>query len=354
MSTFDDQVNAKLANQLDENTAQKLNSAYGFVNSHIGQEVLSYIRGKEPNLTDHDMTHIENVKKNVMSLLPSNGCPNALTGVEMYLLGMFILFHDAGNFFGRSGHQNRVAEIFDKLRPGNDGYVRHEKSLVVTATRAHTGLGRGGSKDTLKDISETDQHFGKPVRLRELAAILRFSDELAEGPQRTSQFAQEADYFSEEASMYHTYATSTNILIDRGSGRIEVSYEIQLDAECHPNGRKDRFSEIIKFFYGRLIKLNQERQYATHYSEMLKPFTSTYARFNFHYQSMILEANLEPLRLTDLVVPGEPTKDIAEVDASYGIDRLVPRLLDQCDVPTQKSGWFLSIIRRFAHKGVAK
>ena len=331
MSTFDDLVKEKLTNQLGGNDAERLTSAYEYVNSHIGQEVLSYIRGKEPDLTEHDMTHIENVKQNAVSLLPSDGCTNGLSGIEMYLLGMFILFHDAGNVFGRKGHQNRVAEVFDKLRPGGDGFVLHEKSLVVTATRAHTGFGKDSSKDTLKDIDTTDQHFGKPVRLRELAAILRFSDELAEGPQRTSQFAQDAGYFEKEALMYHTYANSTNILVDRESGRIAVSYEIDLGAGAQENGREERISETIKFFYGRLTKLNQERQYAIHYSEMLKPFTSTHARFNFHFQNRILDIDLEPLRLTDLVVPGEPTKDIAEFDAGYKVEKLVPRLLDQCD-----------------------
>lgn len=317
MSDFDDQVKAKLARQFDHNTAEMLSSAYGHVNSHIGPQVLSYIRATEPNLTEHDMTHIENVKRNAVSLLPRD----ALTGVEMYLLGLFVLFHDAGNFFGRTGHENRVGEVFDALRPGNDGYVRHEKSLVTTATRAHTGSSKHGSKDTLQPIAEQDQHFGRRVRLRELSAILRFSDELAEGPQRTSPFAQEQGFFCKDSQIYHTYANSTSILIDREGGRIEVSYEIELEEQ------PDQITDTMTFFYERLIKLNQERQYATHYSELLRPFSATYATFNFHFRGRILDLDLNPLRLTDLVVPGEPSRDIEEIDPRYGVRRIVADLL---------------------------
>ena len=324
MSTFDDQVQAKLQEQLDSNTAAQIGSAYAYVNSHIAQEVLSHIRGKEPSLTDHDMTHIENVKENALSLLNDDD----LTGVEMYLLGMFILFHDAGNILGRFGHQNEVGDIFDNLRPGSDGHARHEKSLVVTATRAHTGSTDKGSRDTLQPISENDQHLGKRVRLRELSAVLRFADELAEGPQRTSKFAQRIGYYEDDARIYHAYANSTNILIDRLGGRIELSYEIELGDFVNSSAAvEEQVVTAINFFYSRLIKLNQERQYAIHYSKMLERFRATYAKFTFHYHNKILETDLEPLSLTDLVVPGEPSRKISDLDPRYGIDSIVPTLL---------------------------
>ena len=51
----------------------------------------------------------------------------------------------------------------------------------------------------LKELAETEQLEGRPVRLRELAAVLRFADELAEGPQRTSEFMQAEGLYESEA-----------------------------------------------------------------------------------------------------------------------------------------------------------
>ena len=77
----------------------------------------------------------------------------------MYCLGMFILFHDVGNVFGREGHQNKVAKVFDRIR-GKNASLRREKTMVVRATCAHTGTARDGSRDTLKDLDDEKEHLG--------------------------------------------------------------------------------------------------------------------------------------------------------------------------------------------------
>ena len=74
--------------------------------------------------------------------------------------------------------------------------------MVVRATSAHTGKAQDGSCDTLKEVAELDHLANRPVRLRELAAILRFADELAEGPQRTSEFMQVEDLYESESKNF--------------------------------------------------------------------------------------------------------------------------------------------------------
>ena len=331
-SRFDDQLRNKILKDFDNsNTARKLTSSYENAQSNLQQEVYEDIRGAEPNLSDHGITHILNVQENAIRLLSEdeNGKIDNLTGIEMYCLGMLILFHDVGNVYGRENHHNKISEIFDKIR-GTGASARREKTLVIKAARAHRGTAQDGSRDTLKELTDNEHLEGSRVRLRELAAVLRFADELAEGPQRTSEFMQDKGLYDPESEIYHEYASSTHILIDRKAGRIALCYEIKIDASCTDEARQKHLSEFLNFVYMRILKLNQERQYARYYSELLGPFKLTEATFNFHYDGNILDINLSSLRLTDIVIPGEQTKEIVAIDDAYAVEDLVPKLISKC------------------------
>ena len=273
--------------------------------------------------------HVSNVQDNAISLLSDDGIIKNLSGIEMYCLGMFIIFHDTGNVYGRNDHHKKVSRIFDCIR-GKNASLRHEKTLIVRATRAHTGTAQDGSYDTLQDLAEVEQLEGRPVRLRELAAVLRFADELAEGPQRTSEFMQAENLYEPESQQFHDYANSTHTLIDRGTNRIALSYEIDIDIDQSNEVRRLHLSSCLEFIYKRIQKLNQERQYARYYSELLAPFKLTEITFNFHYDSDIIDTNLLPLKLTDIVVPGDQSKELADIDSTYSIDALITHLLSKC------------------------
>ena len=330
MSTksFDEQLREKILEDFEEDKGRELAGDYEHARSKL-QEVYEGIRGKEPNLTDHGIRHVLNVQQNVIDLLSDDGIITDISGIEMYCLGMFILFHDVGNVFGREDHRDKVAEVFDQVR-GRNASLRREKTLVVKATWAHTGTAQDGSNDTLKELSVSDHLEGKSLRLQELAAILRFADELAEGPQRTSDFMRKLELYDEDSKIYHDYAASTNISIQRNNGRIALTYEIDIDIKSPNEVRQPHLSSFLKFIYERIKKLNQERQYARYYSELLMPFKSTDVTINFHCGSDILDTNLLPLKLTDIVVPGDQTKDISDIDSAYSIDKLVNDLLTRC------------------------
>lgn len=325
---FDAQLRKKIADGCEESEGRELTNAYEQTRTRLEAEVLPYIRGAEPSLSDHGPKHIENVQKNAILLLSDDGVED-LTAIEMYCLGMCILFHDAGNVLGRSGHQNKVTEIFDSIR-GDRGSLRHEKTLVTKAARAHTGTAKDGSYDTLKSVSEQEHLRGHSVRLRELAAILRFADELAEGSQRTSDFMKEQHRFDPDSRIYHEYATSTNIAIQRNQGRIAVAYEIQVGVQGPDDQRQERLSKFLDFVYKRIIKLDQERRYACYYSKLLTPFKSTDVTFSFHCGSTILDTDLSPLKLTDIVVPGDRARGVSDIDTTYAIETLVDDVLAKC------------------------
>ena len=329
--SFDEQLHTKLLDAFKgTNKGERLAGNYSKAQSDLQTEVYPNIPAAEPSLSDHGTDHIANVKQNVIDLLSDHGEITNLTGIEMYCLGMLILFHDAGNVYGRKNHHKNVAKVFDKIR-GTAPSVRHEKTLIVRAAQAHTGTTQDGSRDTLEAVGEIESFEGKRVRLRELAAILRFADELAEGPQRTSEFMQAEKLYAAESQMFHTYASCADIFIDRRASRIALTYEIDIGAKSAGKYPKKYFSKFFEFVYKRLLKLNQERQYARHYSDLLTPFKSTDVRFNFHCRGEILDTNLAPLKLADFVVPDETiAKDLVAIDADYDIDPLVTDLLSKC------------------------
>lgn len=328
MPSFDEQLRQKVLEDFEEQKAKTLARNYEQAQQKLQDEVYPNIKGAEPDLSDHGVTHIANVKENATLLLGEHGIVTSLSGIEMYCLGMLILFHDAANVLGRKDHHKRVAEIFDEIRPGLAAH--HEKSLVVRATHAHTGTAHDGSADTLREVGEFDHLEGRQVRLRQLAAVLRLADELAEGPQRTSEFMQKKKLISPASQIFHRYASSTHVFIDRGAGRIVLSYEIDVPTDGAKRTRLRGLSKFLEYVYSRVLKANQERQYARHYSELVSPFKATEVTFNFHCGSEVLETDLPKLKLTDLVVPGDPMKQIPEMDPQYDIARLAEEVLTKC------------------------
>ena len=325
--SFDEQLRDKIMKEFkgNESKGKEFASAYEQTKSKLEQQVYPNITGTEPSLSDHGATHVSNVQENAILLLSDDGIKD-LSGIEMYCLGMFILFHDTGIIYGREDHHKKVSRVFDCIRGKNASLLR-EKTLVVRATGAHTGIAQDGSHDTLKELDENDHLERRPVRLRELAAVLRFADELAEGPQRTSAFMKAEGLYRLESQQFHDYADITHILIERGTNRIVITYEIEIDMDQSNEVRQSHLSHLLKFVYKRIQKLNQERQYARYYSELLMPFKFTEVKFNFHCASDIIETDLSPLKLTDIVVPGEQTKEISSIDPAYSIDKLVADLL---------------------------
>ena len=320
---FEDQLSEKILNDFGEDKGRELSSAYEQAKSKLQQQVYENIRGREPSLSDHGTAHVSNVQQNVVRLLSNDGTED-LSGIEMYCLGMFILFHDVGNVYGRENHRENVAQVFDQIR-GTHPSLRREKTLVVRATHAHTGIAQDGSNDTLKELSEREHLEGLPVRLRELAAVLRFGDELAEGPQRTSEFMQTEGLYESEVRQFHDYANITHVLIERSNNRVVLTYELDVGSN-----KDDQLRQLMSFIFQRIQKTNQERQYTRYYSKLLAPFKSTEVTFNFHCEGDILDTDLLPLKLTDIVIPGDQAKEISAIDPAYSIDRLVPDLIQKC------------------------
>jgi len=290
---------------------------YTTARKHLLEHVLPQIKAVLPELTDHGPTHVENVLDNARELLGKD--IEKLDGTELYCLVLPILFHDVGNVFARTEHQRNVNRVYDFVRPGIESDKR-EKFIVLHAAMAHCGEASDGSKNTLKDVPEMTTMDGKGVRLREISAILRFADELAEGPQRTSRFMQVCHRYPRDSQIYHQYANITSIHIDRANERIAVTYDMQFETNGDKRLTEEKEREVVQlleYTYKRIIKLNQERQYAKHYCELLNAFKKTTVAFNFWASGQLLDLHLAQVPLTDLVVPEDEHKDFVKHDQSY-------------------------------------
>lgn len=318
----------KLMAELQKGPGEEWYGLYITTRKCLVEEVLPEIKSVLPELTDHGPSHVENVLDNAGKLL--GGDIKKLGALDLYCLILSILFHDVGNVFARKEHQHNVSKVYNYVRGGKEN--RREHFIVLRASSAHCGDANDGSKDTLKALDEKISFVGEAVLLRDIAAILRFADELAEGPQRTSRFMQVHHRYPPDSDLHHKYANITTVEIDRLGKRIALTYDISFKT----NGdnklvekEQNELLELLKFTHKRIVKLNQERQYAKHYSTFLSPFTKTTVVFNFWANGELLDMTLDEVRLTDLVVPDDEPKEFAKYAPSHSPEKVIA-LIEDC------------------------
>lgn len=282
-----------------------------------------------PEYTDHSQGHIENVLDNVGKLvgfdLPAKG-HEYLNAADGYCLCLSVLFHDVGMVFGRREHEKNVVKVYNWVRKG-DPRLSQERSIIMRAVGAHSGTTETGSRDTIGQLSPTDHFKGECIHLQEIAAILRFADELAEGPQRTSAFMKDLFGYSKDAVVHHRYAASTEIHIDRGQGRIAITYDFEIDtSEGCPEKLVNELEELLSYVFRRIIKLDQERQYAGYYSQVVRSFLTTTIHFNFWIDGERAPLDLNTLVLTGKCVPGDKAIDLHERDSEYEVEKICKRM----------------------------
>jgi hypothetical protein len=312
-------LQSRLIQERGEAEGQEKYALYLDARRQLLEQVLEEIRTIEPALTDHGPRHIANVLKNAELLIGDE--ISKLQATELYCLVLSILFHDVGNIAGREDHQHKIGAIYDFIRPRVESH-RPEKLIVLQVVRAHCGKAGDDSRDTLKFLEPTHLD-GRPVNLRPIAAILRFADELAEGPQRTSLFMQSVGYPA-ESQIYHEYAKVTEVCINRIGQRIALTYS--LTATLKDDGSLANESELktlLEYIYKRILKLDQERKYARHYCPLLDAFKEVSVVLTLWVNSEPINLGLKPLILTDLVVPGDTHKNISEYDKAYSVNNLL-------------------------------
>lgn len=309
-------------------TSEDYISRYTTAKEYLINNVYDEIYGKEPNLSKHGSSHISNVLVNAKYLLGDD--IYTLPGLELYFLCLSILFHDVGMIKGRIGHNDRkkIADIYNAIRKDEPKFLQ-ERALLIKTCEAHCGTAKDLTKDTLKFIEKTENLDGHPVRPRDIAAILRFADELAEGYQRTSSYMDQIHGYDAANQIYHNSAKITNVFIDRGNERVALTYHIDLSMF----NEIQKLNEILKFAYRRIIKLDEERGYNKYYTNYLLPFKKTSIKFNFYESGIPLDFELPLVELSDdFPIPGQKLNGdiiIQEKFPQYKIENIQSQLTPQ-------------------------
>jgi len=324
---FDTRLKLKL-DMLASPTRDNLLGDYLSARRYVTEEIVKNIPRSEPDLTDHSEAHLADVMRRICDLIGSDD--SYLSPHEFYLLGISVLFHDVGNLHGRKEHNKKIADIYNAARNNEDRF-HTERNAVLSIAGAHTGSTMSGNEDTVKNVTILT-FDGSRIRGQELAALLRLGDELAEGPHRTSAYLLNHHSYKPENVIYHRYASSVEHRIDRVDGRIAITYTLDLELK---NGNLEvgngiKIDDMLRFCYARIVKLDLERRYCKFYSNMLSVFKETSAYFNFYHEGHPLDFEIEPIVISDIVIPGDAIKTIEERYESYGIEHLVSALSQEC------------------------
>jgi hypothetical protein len=335
---FERKMRAALKAEFGPARGEGFYSRYIFARGLLSKDILPSIMAVEPALTDHGPQHIRNVMENVYSLLPDGYHKKVpvkmrvgwekhhLAARDQYMLAHLVLFHDVGNIFGRKGHQDQISQVYDYVWGEHTRRHPEEKEIIVRGAGAHCGEALDGSKDTLAELSDVEYFEGGNVRLREISSLLRFADELAEGPQRTSEFMRRMGKYPQGSKVFHDYAAATRVNIDRTRGRIVLRYDFHIEQLGNPKGAYSRLKELLVFTYERITKLDQERKYSRFYSELLSPFAVTIATFCFWVNGKPSDLNLDPIIFDDKIVPGDLTANILDFGEAYEPDAIIKTL----------------------------
>ena len=285
---FETILEKQLKIELGADQGQIKFSRYVEFRSGLNRHIYPQIIGREPRLTDHSAVHIQNIFSNILRLLGDD--IEKLTSMDLYVLALCVLFHDVGNIYARSGHKWRIPDIY-KFVTSEASFSLREMTNIRLAAEAHGGSTVDGSEDTLRQVNIQGDLDGKPIRLRDIACILRLADELAEGPQRRNFFYVRENIQDEHGVAlippsswkYHEYAKITQILIDRPNERIAITYDIDLPKD---GSELEYLHKMLEFVQLRITKTDIERKYVKHYSELLLPFRRVSVQFNFYRGSI--------------------------------------------------------------------
>lgn len=320
----------------DPQTGEANWSKYVTTRTDIVKNVLPYIPASEPHLTDHGTHHIGNVMRNVAQVLGIKSSDPikadhvaGLTATEALALLMGCLLHDIGNIEGRDKHNQATSAVWRKSGSASwNSWSFPDRKALINICQAHTGKAEDGSADTLAPLASEKSYFLlQPIRSAQIAAILRFADELAEGEQRTSQYLLNTSAYPEGNEIYHEYAKITQINIDRASARIAIDYSIDLRDEFFGDSASapSKLRSLLELIYQRVVKLERERLFARHYAPEFLQFRETSVVVHMH-DDYGNELKLPSLVLNDFNVRELHGSQIPNLNNSYDIDKIVSEL----------------------------
>lgn len=221
-------------------------------------------------LNDHGVEHVQMVIQRAGQLIKpvEYETQPQLTPYEVFLLLCAIHVHDVGNIDGRKEHEKKNVGITNELKPFLDGDA-FEIEAFRRIAEAHGGK-LNGSNDKLSKLRAREPVNSQYVRFRALAAILKFSDELADDRTRGNQRLLEAGKLPKGSEIYHKYSLSiSSQIIQLSEKSIDLKFFLTLDDITRTWEKLDGSSivdaYIIDEIYARTKKMHLERVYCSRY-----------------------------------------------------------------------------------------
>jgi len=209
-------------------------------------------------LNNHGPGHVAQVNEQASRLLQTTEA--AISPYEVYLLLVAIQLHDVGNVYGRTAHEKKCQTILASFgAPVVTDDI--EKRYIALLAASHGGT-VNGDRDTIGKLEQRVDLFGRSIRLRLLAAILRFADETADDYRRASRFAVNAGLVPEHSLIYHVYSTALHSVVVAGQDKeIRLSYVMDATraAARYQHGNSNAW--LLDEIYDRTLKMHQERVY---------------------------------------------------------------------------------------------
>lgn len=228
-------------------------------NIHKHVEIGANLKDSDMVLNDHGPDHIASVIDKASYLARSKDCD--LTALEVYILLVSILLHDAGNILGRHEHELKAKDIMEHA--GNlCGSDDIERRIINKIVEAHGGKTIFGDKDTIGQLKKIDTFFDEEIRLQVIASILRFADELADGKARANAFALKTPGELKKSEVFHAYSLCLDtVLIKSKEKCIELYYKIPKDHLTRKFNKNDDKVYLLDEIYDRVLKMHLERIY---------------------------------------------------------------------------------------------
>jgi len=310
-------------------------ASYLVTKKELVEQVISVIGNVEPNLSDHCEPHIENVMENIGSLigLEANQIKVPMSTRELLASLLGALMHDIGNIEGRAEHHKAITKVLSQLDLSGKVWAKPDIQAVNRICKAHTGKTEDGSRDTIGPLANQRTPFlGKPIQPEKVAALLRYADELAEGPQRTSKYLMRTEKYGQDSELFHRYASVTHMNIDFNAKKVFADYHVDIEApelgNKNPVIRKN-LNQLIRFCHYRASKLEHERRYNSYHAPDWIMIRETSVNFSFTIGLNECDASLSPIVLNDLATYREDSGKPFALFKSHKVNDLVKQLMDE-------------------------
>ena len=219
-------------------------------------------------LNDHGPRHIASVIKRAGQLL--NVSEEFFTYREIFCLLSAIQLHDLGNFYGRIGHEQKILEIVAEGK-NHVGTDHIERRHIIQIAQVHGGKIPGtDNKDTISQLKDKVPVLDDIIRLKLIAAIVRFADELADDRYRADIELLRDQRLPKSSEVYHAYSACLNsVIVDHEKETIELHFDIDKSYLEKEFGKDDGQTFLIEEIYQRVLKMHKERIYC---SRFWKPY----------------------------------------------------------------------------------